>query len=198
MYKIKEAVIVEGTYDKIRLSGFLDAIVIQTNGFSIFNDKEKIKTINTLAKKTGIVILTDSDAAGFKIRNFVKQSVREGRVLNAYIPEICGKEKRKTAPSKEGLLGVEGVSEKIIIKALYDCGCEIDGSVSNEEKKKLTKTDLYRLGLSGGENSREKRTALCNKMGIPSKISPNMLVVLLDRLMSLEQLEELLEQCEEK
>lgn len=194
MYKIKEAVIVEGTYDKIRLSGFLDAIVIQTNGFSIFNDKEKVKTINTLAQKTGIVILTDSDAAGFKIRNFVKQSVREGRVLNAYIPEICGKEKRKTAPSKEGLLGVEGVSEEIIIKALYDCGCEIDGAVSNEEKKNITKTDLYRLGLSGGENSREKRAALCNKMGIPSKISPNMLVVLLDRLMSLEQLEELLEE----
>ena len=104
MHTIKEAIIVEGTYDQIKLSGFLDAVIIKTNGFTIFKDEKKLETIKTLAKKTGIVILTDSDSAGFKIRNFVKQSINDGIVKHAYIPDICGKEKRKAEPSKEGLL----------------------------------------------------------------------------------------------
>jgi len=172
MYKIKEAIIVEGTYDEIKLSGFLEAVIIKTNGFSVIKDKKKLETIKTLAKTLGIVILTDSDTAGFRIRNFIKQYVTDGEVKNAYIPDLPGKEKRKTQASREGLLGVEGVTEEIILKALSDAGCEINGKTANNPTtRKITKTDLYTLGLSGGENSVIKRQLLCDKLGLPSKIS---------------------------
>lgn len=188
MHTVKEAIIVEGTYDLIKLSGFLDAVIIKTNGFSIFNDKEKIQTIKTLAKKTGIVILTDSDSAGFKIRNFIKQSIDDGIVRHAYIPDISGKEKRKTEPSKEGLLGVEGINDDIILNSLILSGCEIDGKKNDEQADRITKSDLYLLGLSGGSNASKKRNALCTALGLPSKISANMLVSVLNKLMNYEQL----------
>lgn len=189
MYKIKEAIIVEGTYDQIKLSNFLDTVIIKTNGFSIFNDKDKLKTIKTLAEKSGIVILTDSDSAGFKIRNFIKQSLPKEHVKNAYVPDIRGKEKRKEKSSKEGLLGVEGINEDIILDALKTAGCIIDGVSENKENnRKITKTDLYLLGLSGCENSLEKRMILCSELGIPSKISSNMLVDVLNRLLNYDEL----------
>ncbi len=189
MHTIKEAIIVEGTYDQIRLSNFLDAVIIKTNGFTIFKDREKIETIKTLAKKTGIVILTDSDSAGFKIRNFVKQSITDGDVKHAYIPDIVGKEKRKTEPSKEGLLGVEGISDDVILDALKIAGCEFDGkSDNNFNKRPITKADLFILGLSGGSESSKKRNALCTALELPSKISANMLISVLNKLMSYEQL----------
>lgn len=195
MYKIKEAIVVEGTYDEIKLSGFVDTVIIKTNGFSIFNDKGKLETLKTLAKNGGIVILTDSDSAGFKIRNYIRQYITDGTVKNAYIPDIQGKEKRKNQASKEGLLGVEGVSEEIIMKSLRDAGCEIDGKTEVLENSRLiTKTDLYFLGLSGGLNSFEKRHRLCEQIGVPSKISANMLVGVLNRLMSYEQLVSLTEE----
>lgn len=196
-HKLTEAVVVEGTYDAIRLSGFLDAVIIKTNGFSVFRDKNKIETIKTLAKKTGIVILTDSDSAGFKIRNFVKQSIQDGKVLHAYIPDIYGKEKRKAEPSKEGLLGVEGIDNETILNALKKAGCEIDSKAPVfENERKIQKSDLYLLGLSGGEESVKKRAALCKIIGIPSKISANMLTDVLNRLMSFEQAKELIEKIE--
>lgn len=189
MHTIKEAIIVEGTYDQIKLSGFLDTVIIKTNGFTIFKDEKRLETIKTLAKKTGIVILTDSDSAGFKIRNFVKQSITEGVVKHAYIPDIFGKEKRKAEPSKEGLLGVEGIKDDIILDALRVAGCEIDGESDNKINTRLIqKSDLFLLGLSGGENSTKKRNALCTALGLPSKISANMLVSVLNKLMSYEQL----------
>ena len=195
MYKIKEAIVVEGTYDEIRLSGFVDTVIIKTNGFSIFNDKGKLETLKTLAKNGGIVILTDSDSAGFKIRNYIRQYITDGTLKNAYIPDIQGKEKRKNQASKEGLLGVEGVSEEIIMKSLRNAGCEIDGKTEVLENSRLiTKTDLYFLGLSGGLNSLEKRHRLCEQIGVPSKISANMLVGVLNRLMSYEQLVSLTEE----
>ncbi len=191
MYNIKEAIIVEGTYDQIKLSGFINGIIIKTNGFSVFNDKKKIETIKTLAEKTGIVILTDSDSAGFKIRNYIKQNIPESMVKHAYVPDIRGKEKRKTAVSKEGLLGVEGIDEDIIIKALKDSGCEIDGIKQEKEKtKEITKADLYILGLSGNDGSSQKRMRLCSELGIPSKISANMLTAVLNRLFDRDQLYE--------
>ena len=197
MYTIKEAIIVEGTYDQIKLSGFLDAVIIKTNGFTIFKDKEKLETIKTLAKKTGIVILTDSDSAGFKIRNFVKQSISDGIVKHAYIPDVIGKEKRKTEPSKEGLLGVEGIKNETILNALKVAGCCIDGETKNLENTRIVnKSDLYILGLSGGEDSTKKRNALCTALGLPSKISANMLVSVLNKLMSYEQLCEWIEKLE--
>ena len=189
MHTIKEAIIVEGTYDQIRLSNFIDGIIIKTNGFSIFSDKNKLETIKTLAKKTGVVILTDSDSAGFKIRNYIKQAITDGEVKHAYIPDIVGKEKRKTEPSKEGLLGVEGISDEIILNALIVSGCEIDNKKNEQQNARLiNKSDLYVLGLSGGDESSKKRNALCTALGLPSKISANMLINVLNKLMSHEQL----------
>ncbi|MDY3928270.1 MAG: DUF4093 domain-containing protein [Clostridia bacterium] len=199
MYSIKEAIIVEGTYDQIKLSGFIDGIIIKTNGFSIFNDKKKLETIKTLAEKTGIVILTDSDTAGFKIRNYIKQYIPEEMVKHAYVPDIRGKEKRKNRASKEGLLGVEGINESVIIKALKDSGCEINGiSEQKEKSREITKTDLYLLGLSGGEDSSKKRIQLCSELGIPAKISSNMLTAVLNRLFDYEQLYEYFNDSENK
>ena len=163
MYKIKEAIVVEGTYDKIKLSSFIDGVIFVTGGFSVINNKKKSDTIKTLAANMGIVILTDSDSAGFQIRNHIKQLVPEGQVKHAYIPEVKGKEKRKTKAGKEGLLGVEGISPEIIIKALKDAGCEIDGEKTMPKKSPpVTKSDLYLLGLSGTDNSAKKRQALKN------------------------------------
>ncbi len=192
MYKVKETIIVEGVYDKIKLSGFLDAVIFVTGGFSVMNDRKKCETIKTLAEKTGLVILTDSDSAGFRIRNFIKQLVNEDCIRHAYVPDILGKEKRKASPGKEGLIGVEGMSEEVILDALRKSGCTIDG-VSQKSKKTISKTDLYMLGLSGGAKSSEKRTRLCAELGLPAKISANMLVDILNRLTGLEELREICE-----
>lgn len=189
MYKIKEAVIVEGTYDKIKLSSFLEGIIFVTGGFSVISNKKRLAAIKTLAEKIGIVILTDSDSAGFKIRNYIKQSIPEEFVKHAYIPDIVGKEKRKTKPGKEGLLGVEGISQEIIIKALKEAGCEIDGKAETfSPSRPITKADLYMLGLCGDQNSTQKRQTLSKNLGMPSKISSNMLISVLNRLMTYDEL----------
>ncbi len=162
---LREAVIVEGKYDKIRLSNILDATIIQTDGFRIFKDAEKRELIRLLAKRTGIIIITDSDSAGLQIRQHIKNIVKDGNVTNIYLPQIVGKEKRKSSPSSEGFLGLEGTDDQIILDALEKAG------LSHTEKidrcKKLTKTDLFSLGLSGNEGSAAKREALCRFLGIP-------------------------------
>ena len=190
MYKIKETIIVEGVYDKIKLSGFIDGIIFVTGGFSVMNDEKKCQSIKTLAEKTGIVILTDSDSAGFRIRNFIKQLVPSEFVKHAYVPDIKGKEKRKTQAGKEGLLGVEGMTEEIIVDALKKSGCQIDGNAS-KALRQIKKSDLYFLGLSGGNESRKKREKLTNILGLPSKISANMLLDVLNRLTGLDELKEI-------
>ncbi len=194
MFKIKETIIVEGLYDKIKLSQFIDGVIFITNGFSVFTNKNMQRTICEFAKRTGIVILTDSDTAGFKIRNFIKQLVDEENVKHAYIPDISGKEKRKRVGGKEGLLGVEGVSDDIIIKALRDSGCTIDGEKGiRKEGRKITKTDMFLSGLSGGENSRELRNKITSSIGLPYKISSNMLLDVLNRLFDYDEFCELVQ-----
>ena len=194
MYTIKETIVVEGTYDKIKLSGFIDSLIFTTNGFAVFKNKNAQKSLRTLAESTGIVILTDSDSAGIKIRNFVKQLTQSGRVLHAYIPEIAGKEKRKTAPGKEGLLGVEGISEEIIIDAIRKSGARVDGASDGKRADKpITKADFYRLGLSGGADSEDKRRRLAKMLGIPSKLSANMLLSAVNRLLTEDELCKMLE-----
>ena len=173
MYKIKEAIIVEGNYDKIKLSGFIDGIIITTHGFAIYSNEEYIKTIERLANETGIVILTDSDWAGMRIRNFVKQKAGKGIVKHAYIPDIEGKEKRKKEWSAEGLLGVEGMTEEVIIKALRDAGCEIDNADTEIKNSGITKSDLFMLGLSGGKNSSFLRDSLAGYLQLPKGMSCN-------------------------
>lgn len=188
MYKIKETIIVEGTYDKIKLSSFIDGVIFTTNGFGIFARRDILKSIKAMAEKTGIVILTDSDSAGFKIRSFVKQYIPEEYVKHAYIPEIKGKEKRKAQPGKEGLLGVEGVSEQIIIDALKKAGCTVDGTVEVKNNvRAVTKADFYAYGLSGGANSTDLRKKLALELGLPTKISANMLLGVVNRLLDYDE-----------
>lgn len=189
MIKLEQAVIVEGKYDKIKLSSIIDAVIIQTNGFSIFKDKEKLELIRYYAEKTGIIIMTDSDSAGFLIRSHIKGAVKNGKVINVYIPDIMGKEKRKLKPSAEGKLGVEGVEKKVILEALQKAG--VTASTS-PDKEKITKTDLFSLGLSGGKNSSEKRKALLEYLKLPSLLSPNNMLEVLNTMLTLEELEEIM------
>lgn len=194
MYTIKETIIVEGIYDKIKLSGFVDSLIFMTDGYSVFNNKNLQKSIKTLAEKTGIVILTDSDSAGIKIRNFVKQLCPKEQVKHAYVPEISGKERRKRVPGKAGLLGVEGISEEVIINALKESGCTIDGeSGEKKSKREITKTDFYSLGLSGKDESFDLRKKLALQLGLPSKLSSNMLLDAVNRLLTYDELAILLE-----
>lgn len=197
MYKIKEAIIVEGIYDKTKLSGFIDGIILTTHGFAVYSNPDFIKTIQELAKRTGIVILTDSDSAGMRIRNFVKQKATDGTVKHAYVPDIEGKERRKTHASKEGLLGVEGMTEEIIISALRDAGCEIDNKTADFKKGNITKSDLYLLGLSGGKDSAILREKLSKEINIPARISANMLLDVLNRLYSYDELVEIVQRITE-
>lgn len=189
MIKLEQAVIVEGKYDKIKLSSIIDAVIITTNGFSIFKDTEKLELIRFYAQKTGIIIMTDSDSAGFTIRNHIKGAVKNGRIINVYIPDIMGKEKRKVKPSAEGKLGVEGVEKEIILKALERAGVTASDAV---EREKITKTDLYMLGLSGGKNSSELRKKLLAYLKLPSLLSPNSMLEVLNTIMSLEELENIM------
>ena len=167
MKRVKQAIIVEGTYDKIKLSSFVDANIVTCNGFDIFKNREKQEYIKKLAAECGIIILTDSDRAGFMIRNFIKGIIREGEVLQAFIPDIKGKERRKTKPSKEGFLGVEGMSGEIILNALENAGCAQDKT----EIVPVTQWDFYSDGITGGDKSREKRKKLAEKIGAPARIS---------------------------
>lgn len=187
MIKLKQAVVVEGKYDKIRLSSIVDAVIIVTNGFGIFKDKEKLELIRFYAETTGIIIMTDSDRAGFVIRNHIKGVVKKGKIQNVYVPDIMGKEKRKIKPSAEGKLGVEGMDKKIILKAFEKAGIS---SVQCEKKehKAITKTDLYMLGLSGGNNSSELRRRLLEYMKLPSLLSANSMLEILNTVTDIDEL----------
>ena len=178
MVKIKEAVIVEGKYDKIKLSSIVDAPIIQTDGFGIFKDKELQRLIRMLAEKNGILIMTDSDSAGFKIRSFIGSTVDKKYIKHAYIPDIFGKEKRKTEASKEGKLGVEGVPESVIIEALERAGVLYENV--EEPSRPISKTDMYELGLSGHADSSARRSALLKHYNLPSRMTSNALVDVLN------------------
>ena len=185
MIKIKQAVIVEGKYDKIKLSNMIDAPIIQTDGFGIFKDKELQLMIRKLAEKHGILVLTDSDSAGFKIRSFIRGIVPNEQIKHAYIPDIFGKESRKTEPSKEGKLGVEGVSEEIIMQALANAGVLCESMPESE--RPITKLDLYELGFTGGEDSSKKRAALLRYYSFPERLSANSLIKVLNCVTTYEQ-----------
>lgn len=178
MIKIKQAVIVEGKYDKIKLSSIIDAPIIQTDGFGIFKDKELQMLIRKLAEKRGILVLTDSDSAGFKIRSFIGSTVDSKNITHAYIPDIFGKESRKTEPSKEGKIGVEGVSEEVIMQALSNAGVLCESAP--EPERPITKLDLYELGFTGGENSSARRAALLRYYSFPERLSANSLIKVLN------------------
>ncbi len=172
MITLKQAVVVEGKYDKIKLANFIDATIITTNGFRIFKDKQKRDLIRLIAPKNGIIVMTDSDSAGGIIRSHLKQICPDGTITNVYVPHLAGKEKRKNKSSKEGLLGVEGLSEALIIDSLKRSGVsEIMDKVNN--KKPIKKTDLFALGLSGGKNSSGLRKELSQFLNLPIGMSAN-------------------------
>lgn len=180
MIKLNEAVIVEGRYDKILLRGFIDAPIIETGGFRVFKDKEKQKLIRKLSETRGIIIMTDSDSAGFVIRNFLRGIVPAGKIKHCYIPQIRGKEKRKSEVSKEGYLGVEGLDEKTIIEALERSGVNICSKSAETEFEEISKADFYELGLSGKENSAKLREKLLKKLGMPTYLSANAFLAVLN------------------
>lgn len=184
MIKIKEAVIVEGKYDKIKLSNLLDALIVETNGFQIYKDKERLNFIRRLAEERGIIILTDSDHSGFQIRNYISKGIPKDRIKNLYIPDIYGKEKRKNAPSKEGKLGVEGMNDKLLGEIFRKADISYDTS---QERELITSYDLFAAGISGGENAKEKRKKLLKELNLPEFLSTNSLLSYLNSYMSKEE-----------
>ena len=197
MIKIKEAVIVEGKYDKIKLSGIIDTVIIETDGFAIFKDKEKQKLIRFLSEKRGIIIMTDSDSAGFKIRNFINGITKSENIKNVYIPDIYGKEKRKTESSKEGKLGVEGMQTEIIMIALEKAGVLYDENNKNSGNE-ITHTDFFEDGVSGGKNSSEIRKALAKELELPEIISSSSLLKIINSYMTYDEYKEAIKTVQSK
>ena len=181
MLRIKQAIIVEGRYDKIRLSNITDAVVICTNGFSIYKDREKQELIKSLAAKTGIIILTDSDSAGFQIRSFIRSIVKQGEVLNAVTPDILGKERRKAQPSKQGKIGVEGIPDELIEQALINAGAVPEESTADRGEP-ITRADLMDCGLIGGENCTQRRQRLQRYLGLPELLSAKLLLEVVNKM----------------
>ncbi|MCL2068612.1 MAG: DUF4093 domain-containing protein [Oscillospiraceae bacterium] len=187
---LRRAVIVEGRYDKIRLESVIEAMILPVGGFQIFTDKELRAFIRRLAAENGIIVLTDSDAAGFKIRAFLRGMIPPEQITHVYIPDIFGREKRKAAPSKEGKLGVEGMSADILREAFRRAG--VTGEVHRERENPLTKLDLYEAGLTGGENSREKRFAFYARLGLPARLGVNAALPLINQMLTREEFEQIL------
>ena len=190
MVKIKEAILVEGRYDKNTLSQIVDTTILETSGFGIFKDKQQMNLLRQVAEKRGLIVFTDADGAGFVIRNHIKSAIPGKFLKHAYTPDIFGKERRKAAPGKEGKLGVEGMKRDVILEALRNAGATIEGE-SGASSGGITKQDLMELGLSGGPGSSEKRLALMKKLNLPEHMSPNALLQALNLLLSLEELEQI-------
>jgi ribonuclease M5 len=179
--KLRQAVIVEGKYDKIKLEGLIDGVILTTDGFRIFKDKAMQALIRSLAKTCGIVLLTDSDAAGFKIRAKLAGIVPTGEVINVYVPDILGKERRKPRRSAEGKLGVEGMAPEALREAFERAGVTAE---TQSRREHITRIDLYEDGLFGGENSAEKRRALFSRLGLPSRLSASAALPLLNQILT--------------
>lgn len=186
MHKVKEAILVEGRYDKNTLRQVVDALIIESSGFGIFNDREKQSLLRRLAEKQGLIVLTDSDGAGFVIRNFVKGCVDPSLVKHAYIPDVPGKERRKSFPSREGKLGVEGMEAEVLLHALLRAGATIDEAAPRAIGC-ITKADMYTKGLSGKENSRMLRAELIKRLELPQRLTADGLLQILNVLMSREE-----------
>ncbi len=195
MVKIKEAILVEGRYDKNTLSQIVDAPILETSGFGIFKDKKQMNLLRQVAEKRGLIVFTDSDGAGFVIRNHIKSAIPGKFLKHAYIPDIPGKERRKSAPGKEGKLGVEGMTPEVILHALRKAGATFEGVISSWSGG-ITKQDLMALGLSGGKDSSGKRKKLLKALDLPEHMSANAMLQALNLLYSLEELTSILEAME--
>lgn len=196
MLKTDKIIVVEGKYDKIKLCSVVDAVIVETNGFGIFKDKEKQRFLRKLSEKKDIIVLTDSDSAGFVIRNFLCGIIPKNKIINAYIPDVFGKEKRKTEASKEGKLGVEGVSAELIKNALENAGAFV--TETQEEKRTVTKQDFYSDGLTGGNDSSIKRKKLLKELELPEKMTTNALIEIINSFMSYEDYKNALSEIEKR
>lgn len=191
MIKIREAIVVEGRYDKNTLSQIVDAPILETSGFGIMKDKAQLSLLRKVAQTRGLIVFTDSDGAGFVIRNFLKGAIPANQLKHAYIPDVFGKERRKAAPGKEGKLGVEGMSREVLVEALVKAGATIEGE-NNTPIGSITKQDFVELGLSGGKDSALKRQLLLKKLGLPEHMSSNAMLQALNLLMDLDALQDLM------
>lgn len=192
MIKIREAIVVEGRYDKNTLSQIVDAPILETAGFGIMKNKEQLALLRKVAASRGLIVFTDSDGAGFVIRNYLKGAIPAAHLKHAYIPDIPGKEKRKSAPGKEGKLGVEGMTPAVIIDALRRAGATVEGEIESHSVGMITKQDLMALGLSGGQSSSQKRLELLKKLELPAHMSANGMLQALNLLMDLDTLKTLI------
>ena len=196
MVKVREAIVVEGRYDKNTLSQILDATILETSGFGIFKDKQQMDLLRRVAEKRGLIVFTDSDGAGFVIRNHIKSAIPAKYLKHAYTPDIFGKERRKIAPGKEGKLGVEGMNREVILEALRRAGATFDGeSVTTDAQ--ITKQDMMRLGLSGGPDSSAKRLALMKLLKLPERLSANAFLQAVNLLCTREEFFSLAEKLEQ-
>lgn len=187
MVKIKEAIVVEGRYDKNTLSQILDAPILETSGFGIFKDRQQMALLRRIAETRGLIVFTDSDGAGFVIRNHIKSAIPGQYLKHAYIPDIYGKERRKAAPGKEGKLGVEGMTREVILESLRRAGATIEGEATAPVCQ-ITKQDLMEMGLSGGQDASAKRLKLLKHLNLPERMSPNAMLQALNLLYSKEEL----------
>ena len=193
MRSIREVIVVEGRYDKNALKQVVNATVVETGGFGVFNDKERISLLRRLAAERGLIVLTDSDGAGFVIRNFLKGAIPKAQIKHAYIPDIYGKERRKSAPGKEGKLGVEGMEPKILLEALERAGATFEDGTVQETHMPVTKADLYELGLTGGRDSATRRALLLKKLSLPEHMTTNAMLEAVNILCGREKLVALME-----
>ena len=182
MVKIREAIVVEGRYDKNTLSQVVDAPILETAGFGIMKDKAQLNLLRRVARERGLILFTDSDGAGFVIRNFLKGAIDPKYIKHDYIPDIYGKERRKSAPGKEGKLGVEGMKPDVILECLRRCGATFEGEDQQEQRQEITKLDLMELGLSGGQGSDQRRKELLKKLRLPEHMSANAMLQALNLL----------------
>lgn len=192
MIRIKEAIVVEGRYDKNTLSQAVDAVILETSGFSVFKDSEKLALLRRLAQKQGLIVLTDSDGAGFVIRNYIKGAIPPEQVKHAYIPDVYGKERRKRAPGKEGKLGVEGMSPEVLVQALLRAGATVEGEEAAAPRGQLTPADLFALGLTGTPDAAQRRAALLKALELPQHMSAKALLTVLNALYTPEELAQLM------
>ncbi len=192
--RIREAVVVEGRYDKAALSGVVDTLILETAGFGVFKDGERLAFLRRLATKRGLIVLTDSDGAGFVIRNYLKGAIPKDQLKHAYIPDVFGKERRKRAPGKEGKLGVEGMSPDVLRNAILRAGATVlDGDAPDRSQRDLTPADLFALGLSGTPDAAARRAELLGRLDLPQHMSAKALLSALNALYTPDELEALLD-----
>ena len=187
MIRIREAIIVEGRYDKNTLAQVVDAPILETSGFGIFHDSQRLALLRRLAETRGIIVLTDSDGAGFVIRNYLRGAIDPAQVKHAYIPDVAGKERRKRTASKEGKLGVEGMRPEILLQALRNAGADFEDAQAAPAREPVTKQDFFTLGLSGRPDSAAKRAALLQALSLPAHMSANALLQAVNVLFSREE-----------